>query len=116
MEVFIQAKLRIITQEAILQKALRTLLIMYYFLYRGCAHLDKYPNSLNYCFLALTCSGYQKRMAEVPARSNPPRKVEGISLCASVFITIIFLLEGEAHGATKVVTLPEALDITTQGP
>ena len=55
-------------------------------------------------------------MAEVPARSNPPRKVEGISSCASVFITIIFLLEGEAHGATKVVTLPEALDSTTQGP
>ena len=98
MENFIQAKLRIITQEAILQKALRTLLPMYYFLYRGFAHLDKYPNSLDYCFLSLTCCGYQKRMAKVPARSNPPRKIEGISSCASVFMTITFLLEGEAHG------------------
>ena len=43
MENFIQAELRIITHEAILQKALRTLLPMYYFLYRGRAHLDKYP-------------------------------------------------------------------------
>ena len=74
MENFIQAELRIITQEAILQKALRTLLPMYYFLYRGRAHLDKYPHSLDYCFLALTCCGSQKTMAEVLARSNPPRK------------------------------------------